>query len=214
MALTVAAKKKRQAARSVFNPVLRESGTEFGKFESRLLRKEGWVPGRIQMRDGSVFGVKFPYHEIRNVAFDRNLKSTLFTVHLKDHETMRCIVRELQIDPVDDDDLTHINLLKYEPEHNQTIIVEIPFAVINVDKSPGVKKGGMLNVVMPKVKVVCSGDTIPEVLELDIGGMDIGDRIFLRDLKVPAGVQLAPIDHYKRAALVTLQKTRISMGKV
>jgi len=214
MALTVTAKLKREAARTVLNPELRENGLEFGKHESRVLRKQGWVPGRIQTREGEVFGVKFPYEEIRGVAFDRYLKNTLFTVHLKDKGTMRCLVRELQIDPVDDDDLTHINLLKYEPEHKQKVIVEIPFQVVNLDKAPGVKKGGMLNLVMPKVKVVCSGETIPKVLELDIAGMDIGHRIFLRDIEVPGGVELAPIDHYRRAALVTLQKTRISMGKV
>jgi len=107
MALTVTAKKKQQAARSVLNPVLRESGTEFGKLESRLLRKDGWVPGRIQTRDGTVFGVKFPYDEIRKVAFDRNLKCTLFTVHLQDHETMRCIVRELQVLPLQP---THVDI--------------------------------------------------------------------------------------------------------
>jgi hypothetical protein len=43
--------------------------------------------------------------------------------------------------------------------------------------------------------------------------LDVGQRIFLRDFKMPAGFALAPIDHYKRAALVTLQRTRVSMGK-
>lgn len=65
-----------------------------------------------------------------------------------------------------------------------------------------------------QVKVECSGVDIPRLLELDIAGMDIGQRIFLRDLKVPDGVKLANIDHYRRAALVTLQRTRVSMGKV
>ena len=44
-----------------------------------------------------------------------------------------------QVDPVDDTDLTHINLLKYEPEHEQKVIVEIPFNVVNHDKSPGTR---------------------------------------------------------------------------
>lgn len=91
--------------------------------------------------------------------------------------------------------------------------MEIPFKVVGAEYSPGVKKGGMLNVVMPKVKVVCSSEEIPKTLELDIAGMEIGQRIFLRDVKLPASVELAPIDHYRRAALVTLQKTRVSMGK-
>ena len=46
-----------------------------------------------------------------------------------------------------------------------------------------------------------------------VAELDVGQRIFLRDFKMPAGFALAPIDHYKRAALVTLQRTRVSMGK-
>lgn len=95
--MTVAAKLKKAAARTVLNPELRETGVEFGKKESRELRQQGWVPGRIQTREGEVFGVKFPFEEIKNVAFDRHLKNTLFTVHLKDKGTMRCLVRELQV---------------------------------------------------------------------------------------------------------------------
>ena len=72
-------------------------------------------------------------------------------VTAKHEGTHACALAIPQVDPVDDDDLTHINLLKYEPEHEQQIIVEVPFRVINTEKSPGVKRGGMLNVVMPKV---------------------------------------------------------------
>ena len=64
---------------------------------------------------------------------------------------MMCFGWNTQIDPVQDEILTHINLLKYEPEHKQQVIVEVPINVMNAEKSPGVKKGGLLNVVMPKV---------------------------------------------------------------
>jgi large subunit ribosomal protein L25 len=151
MAVTVAAKKRKELAKALLTAEMRNSESEFGKRESRALRLEGWVPGRIQTRDGSVLGVKFVYDDIKKIAFDRFLKNTVFTVNIKDQEPIRCLVRELQIDPVDDDDLTHIQLLKYEPEHAQTVIVEVPFQVVNQEKSPGVKKGGLLNVVMPKV---------------------------------------------------------------
>ena len=53
---------------------------------------------------------------------------------------------------MDDDQLTHVNLLKYEPEHEQRVVVEIPIKVIGHELSPGVKKGGLLNIVMPKVQ--------------------------------------------------------------
>ena len=73
------------------------SEEEFGKLQSRELRTQGWVPGRIQTREGKVLGVKFEYESIKNVAFDPYLRNTLFTVLLKDQEPMRCIVREMQV---------------------------------------------------------------------------------------------------------------------
>ena len=62
-----------------------------------------------------------------------------------------CFGWNTQIDLVQDEMLIHINLLKYEPEHKQQVIVEVSINVMNEDKSPGVKKGGLLNVVMTKV---------------------------------------------------------------
>ena len=96
---TKAARKRKQEARTVLTGELRERGTEFGKQESRVLRTQGWVPGRIQTRAGEVLGVKFDYECIKGVAFDPYLKNTLFTVKLKDQEPMRCIVREMQVRP-------------------------------------------------------------------------------------------------------------------
>lgn len=94
---TKAARKRKHEARTVLTGELRERGMEFGKQESRVLRTQGWVPGRIQTRAGEVLGVKFDYECIKGVAFDPYLKNTLFTVKLKDQEPMRCIVREMQV---------------------------------------------------------------------------------------------------------------------
>jgi len=121
MAMTATARRKKELARTVLQGELRQPGAEFGKHESRVLRQQGWVPGRIQTRTGDVLGVKFEYNGIKNIAFDRYLKNTVFTVQLKDHEPMRCLIREMQVDPVDDDDLTHVNMLKFEPEHEQKV---------------------------------------------------------------------------------------------
>ena len=76
---------------------VRVPGAEYGKHESRVLRQNGWVPGRIQTRLGEVIGVKLQYDDIKKIAFDRYLKNTVFTVILKDQEPIRCIVREMQV---------------------------------------------------------------------------------------------------------------------
>jgi len=97
MGMTAAARKRKQEALTVLTGELRERGMEFGKHESRVLRTQGWVPGRIQTREGDVVGAKFNYDDIKSVAFDPYLKNTIFTVKLKDQEPMRCIVREMQV---------------------------------------------------------------------------------------------------------------------
>lgn len=125
MALTAAAKRKKELARTILVGEVRQPGVEYGKHESRVLRQEGWVPGRIQTRTGEVLGVKLEYDCVKNIAFGRYLKNTVFDVHLKDQEPIRCLVREMQVDPVDDAELTHINLLKFEPEHQQKVSSEV-----------------------------------------------------------------------------------------
>ena len=97
MAMTNAARKRREMGKTVLNGELRESGTEFGKHEARQLRAGGWVPGRVQTRTGDVLGVKLKYEDIKQVAFDRFLKNTIYTVVLVGQDPIKCLVREMQV---------------------------------------------------------------------------------------------------------------------
>ena len=69
----------------------------FGKHEARQLRAGGWVPGRVQTRTGDVLGVKLKYEDIKQVAFDRFLKNTIYTVVLAGQDPIKCLVREMQV---------------------------------------------------------------------------------------------------------------------
>ena len=97
MAMTAAARKRKELQKTMLYGEVRVPGAEYGKHESRVLRQNGWVPGRIQTRLGEVIGVKLQYDDIKKIAFDRYLKNTVFTVILKDQEPIRCIVREMQV---------------------------------------------------------------------------------------------------------------------
>ena len=97
MAMTNATRKRREMGKTVLNGELREPGTEFGKHEARQLRAGGWVPGRVQTRTGDVLGVKLKYEDIKQVAFDRFLKNTIYTVVLAGQDPIKCLVREMQV---------------------------------------------------------------------------------------------------------------------
>ena len=84
---------------------------------------------------------------------------------------------------------------------NATIRVRIPVHAIGAESSPGVKRGGAVNIVLHTLEVVCAAEAIPESIEVDVSGLEINHSKHLRDVKLPAGVKpLISLD----ATLVTV----------
>ena len=72
---------------------------------------------------------------------------------------------------------------------DSTVEVDVPVKFINEDRAPGIKRGGVLNVVRHEVVLVCKADAIPEHLEADLTGLDVGDSLHISAIKLPAGVK-------------------------
>jgi large subunit ribosomal protein L25 len=88
----------------------------------------------------------------------------------------------------------------------------VPLHFINDDVAPGVKKGGVVNHVMNEVEVVCLPRDLPEFIEADMSGLEIGDSLHLSDLKLPGGVQLVELLHGEEhdLSVATVVGTRAS----
>ena len=97
-------------------------------------------------------------------------------------ERQRVLPKQVQLHPVRDD-LLHVDFLRLDK--GAVISVEVPVHFRNEDESPGLKRGGVLNVVRHTVELSCPADDIPEFIEVDLTGRDIGDSIHISAVNLP-----------------------------
>ncbi len=158
-----------------------------GKGASRGLRREGRVPAVLYG------GKEVPVHfSLDPIQLDRELHrpgflSKIFELPL-DKKKEKALARIVQFHPVTDRPL-HVDFLRVSKD--QKITVAIPLNFVNEDKSPGIKRGGMLNILIHNLEVSSDIDHIPTGLEIDLTGLDIHHTIHLADLKLPEGVTAA-----------------------
>ncbi|MFO1127922.1 MAG: 50S ribosomal protein L25/general stress protein Ctc [Rhodospirillales bacterium] len=174
-----------------------------GKGGARAVRRDGRIPAVI-------YGNR---EESRLISLDgaqlaQQLRRPGFLTHVYeidvDGSRERVLAREVQTDPVSGRPL-HVDFMRFTAATKITVAVEVHFE--NEAKAPGVKKGGVLNVVMREVEVVCSPDAIPQVLSVDVGGLDIGDVVHIGALVLPAGVELAITDEDATVASIAAPTT-------
>ena len=162
-----------------------EARERAGKGASRAIRREGRVPAVI-------YGDK---QEPLSIAIDANetskkLHAGGFLTHVAtidvDGQKIQVIPRDYQLDPVKDF-LVHVDFLRVSA--NTRLTVEVPVHFLNQDVSPGLKRGGVLNIVRHEIELEVSADAIPEFLEVDLKNADIGDSIHISAVALPAGAQ-------------------------
>jgi large subunit ribosomal protein L25 len=109
--------------------------------------------------------------------------STLVEVEL-DGSKVRTIPRDVQFDPVRDR-IIHVDFLRLGA--GARIAVEVPVVFRNQDQAPGIKRGGVLNVVRHEVELYCPAEAIPEEITVDLAGLDIGDSVHISHIRLPEG---------------------------
>jgi large subunit ribosomal protein L25 len=170
---------------SMANKVLKAQAREgVGKGAARELRRQGRVPAVI-------YGDKKPPVTV-SVAFNEALKAIYaggFKSHILDLDVdgtiHKVIPRDYQLDVVMDQPI-HIDFLRVSANSSLTVEVHVNF--INEEKSPGLKRGGTLNVVRHTVEVNVPANKIPEEITVDLSGTEIGDSIHISAVSLPKGV--------------------------
>ncbi len=158
-----------------------------GTGSARALRKEGKIPAIIYGFDENHM-ISLIYKDFLKEYHKGNLLSRLLEVKLG-KKILKVISREVQTDPVTDNPI-HIDFQLIK--ENIPIKVAVRVKVINKDKSPGIKIGGILNIVRKYISLNCIPQNIPEYLEIDISGFEIGRNVHISDLILPEGV--VPVD--------------------
>jgi large subunit ribosomal protein L25 len=155
-----------------------------GKGPARAARRAGRVPGVIygSKKDPSMVTV-----DPREL--DRELKTgaflaTIYEIQV-DQNKERVLPRDVQFDPVTDRAI-HVDFLRVSAATSVT--VQVPVNFLNEEESPGLKRGGLLNVVRHEIEMTCRADAIPSGIDVDLTGLDIGDSIHISMITLPDGV--------------------------
>jgi len=155
-----------------------------GKGAARELRRQGLIPAVIYGNKQPPLPIAIPYKEAMKRIYAGGFLSHTLTVDLNG-EKHAVIPRDYQLDPVKDFAL-HVDFLRVGA--NTRLDVEVHVQFINEDQSPGLKRGGTLNVVRHTVEVSAPSDAIPEHIVVDLSGAEIGDSIHISAVSLPAGV--------------------------
>jgi len=165
-------------------PMEAQSRDRAGKGAARATRRAGRVPCVIygDKKDPSLISIdpKALWMELRKPGF------FIRQYEIKvDGEAQRVLPRDVQFDPVSDVPL-HVDFLRINDQTK--VYVEVPVQFINEEESPGIKRGGVLNIVRHEVEVVCAAGNIPDIFVADLAGLDIGDSVHISDINLPSGV--------------------------
>lgn len=162
-----------------------------GKGAARAVRRAGRVPAVIYGDKKDPVMISLEPRELRKQLNTGHFFSTVYSVEIAGGEKLRVLPRDVQFHPVRDETL-HVDFLRVSKATRTNVMVPCNF--VNEEESPGIKRGGLLNVVRHEVEVVCGIDDIPDQFELDLTGLDIGDSVHASALKLPDGVELTITD--------------------
>ena len=168
-----------------------------GKGAARAVRREGRVPGVIYGNNQPPLNISLDHAELRQRIYAGKFLTSLYDVDV-DGTKHRVIPRDFQLDPVRDLPV-HVDFMRLG--EGATIRVRVPIHVVNSDQSPGIKRGGTVNIVTHTLDVRCPADAIPEAFEVDVSGLEINHSKHMSDITLPPNVR--PFMHGD-ATLVTI----------
>ncbi|PWV97598.1 LSU ribosomal protein L25P [Hoeflea marina] len=161
-----------------------EARERVGKGSARELRRNGQIPSVIYGDKQSPVSIALSRNEVTKKVHAGGFMTTLVTIDV-DGKKYNVLPKDYQLDPVRDF-LMHVDFLRVSK--NTQVTVEVPVHFINEEKSPGIKRGGVLNIVRHEVEVHCSANAIPDSFTIDLTGLEIGDGIHISHVTLPKGV--------------------------
>lgn len=156
-----------------------------GKGGARASRRLGRIPGILYGDTAAPQPIDVDYKEIYQQIHTGHFQTTIFMLDFDGSKT-RVIPRDVQLDPIRDFPI-HVDFMRVG-EHS-LVTVDVPVHFLNEAASPGLKRGGVLNVVRHEIEVRCPADAIPAHFDVDLSGLEIGDSVHISAIKMPEGVR-------------------------
>lgn len=160
-----------------------ETRERVGKGSSRELRRNGLIPAVIYGDKQPPLSIALSTKDVTMKIHAGGFMNTVATIDING-EKIRVLPKDYQLDPVRDFTM-HVDFLRVSKDSQ--VSVQIPVHFENEEKSPGLKRGGALNIVRHEVELNVSADNIPEFLSVDLTGLNIGDTVHISDVNLPAG---------------------------
>jgi large subunit ribosomal protein L25 len=154
-----------------------------GSGGARAVRREGRIPGIVYGGKDAPINISLQTNEVSKQIKTGHFQSTVYMLDM-DGTKIRAIPRDVQVDPVRDFPI-HVDFMRLAKD--AVVDVDVPVHFLNEGASPGLKRGGVLNIVRHEIALRCPADNIPESIEIDLSGMEIGDSIHISAVTLPEG---------------------------
>ena len=161
-----------------------EARDRVGKGSARMVRRNGKIPAVIYGEKQAPLAIALSHKEIYYKIHGGGFLTTIATIDV-DGKKVQVLPKDYQLDPVTDTPV-HVDFLRVGKD--TVVTVEVPVHFINEEKSPGIKRGGVLNIVRHEVEFTVPAHAIPEFITVDLDGTEIGDSLHISAVKLPKGV--------------------------
>jgi large subunit ribosomal protein L25 len=186
-----------------------EARERAGKGASRALRRDGRTPAVIYGGKEEPTLIHVEQKELVKQLMTGHFMNSIVNIEIGG-KTIKTLPKDVAFHPVTDRP-THVDFLRLSADAK--VDVAVPVVFINEEKSPGLKKGGVLNIVRHELELVCPADSIPGEIEIDVTGKDVGDAIHISEVTLPKGVESAITDRdFTIATLVAPSALKKSEG--
>lgn len=176
-----------------------ESRKKIGSNSSRSIRKFGLIPGILYGNDFSSEPITIEENYITKKSRNSKLFGKIYKVELNNNIHI-ALIKSVQLHPVTDK-ILHIDFMKVKED--SSIHIHVPVEFINEDKSPGIKRGGVLNIIHHSIEVISPIHLIPDKLILDLSGLDMNKSIMTDSLQLTSNIKVASQDtNYVIATIV------------
>lgn len=187
-----------------------EARERAGKGASRALRRDGRTPAVIYGGNQAPSQIHVEEKELIKQLMTGHFFNSIITIEVGG-ETIRTLPKDVAFHPVTDRPL-HVDFLRLTGDSK--VNVQVPVVFVNEDASPGLKKGGVLNVVRHELELLCPNAQIPSEIAIDVTGKDVGDAIHISEVVLPAGVESSITDRdFTIATLVAPSALKRSEGE-
>ena len=167
-----------------------ETRDRAGKGASRVLRREGRVPAVIYGNKETPLSIHVEEKELARQLGTGHFFNSVVELEVGG-QRFRTLPKDVAFHPVSSRPL-HVDFLRLSA--HARVNVEVPVVFINETASPGLKRGGVLNIVRHELELICESENIPDDIQIDVTGLDIGAAIHISHVKLPEGAVSAIAD--------------------